>query len=102
MLELQVGDVLWNKCRTDARVVRKVSRYANGDLRCVSFAIRRCSWTNRCYTVLHAMDLIYRGYHPAGMRCKLDRIWDELIEFCVKHNRKEDQRLTCCDVKGVP
>jgi hypothetical protein len=60
------------------RVVRAVSRYPNGDLYGVTFAIRHCSWTGRCYTVCHYSDLKQRGFRllkvkPRRLRSEFDR-----------------------------
>ena len=98
MLRLKVGDVLVSARGTE-RVVRNVSRFKNGDLSCVTFAIRHCSWTGRCYTVLGYTDLNYCGYRPAGAVVKLRTKLDRHIQRCIENN--EDRTLDCCDVKGV-
>lgn len=61
MLTLKVGEVI---ARPNGawRIVRDLSRYANGELRSVCLVIRRCSWTRRCYTYLNANDLRTFGY----------------------------------------
>lgn len=100
MKDLAVGDVLWNRSRTDARVVRSVQRYKNGDLSSVTLAIRRCSWTNRPLTTLNYTDLIFRGYERAPLRVKLDRAIDRDLEHHV--DVRNAVTITCCDVKGVP
>jgi hypothetical protein len=84
------------------RVVRSVSRYVNGDLRAVTFTIRHCSWTGRCYTILGYSDLIQRGFHmvrvqPRALRSKFDRVIDRAIhQPCY-----EPYAARCCDVEGV-
>ena len=83
------------------RIVRAVTRYRNGDLRCVDFVIRRCSWTHRCYTVVGYYDMIQRGFRmvpvaPRRLRSKLDhKIRVAIHEPCTQKS------LTCCDVEGV-
>jgi len=85
------------------RVVRDVHRYNDGDLRSVNFAIRRCSWTHRCYTVIGYSDLIQRGFRmvpvkPRRLTTALDRkIHRAIHEPC----SKRPYAATCCDVEGV-
>jgi hypothetical protein len=91
---LASGDGPW-------RVVREVTRYNGGRLRSVTFAIRRCSWTHRCYTVVHYNDLIQRGFRlvpvkPRQLRSRIDRRIDVAI-----HEPCTEKSMTCCDVEGV-
>lgn len=98
MRDVKVGDVLVNANGT-YRVVREVSRYADGDLSSVTFVIRRCSWTHRPYTILGFTDLRMQGYRPAHARSKLNGPLDPLIAKAIADDR--DRSLTCCMVKGV-
>jgi hypothetical protein len=84
------------------RVVREVTRYNDGDLRCVTFAIRRCSWTHRCYTILGYTDLIQRHFsmvpvRPRRLRSALDRV----IHTAIHQPAWEPYAAKCCDVEGV-
>ena len=102
MRRVVVGSVLAGDSGT-WRVVREVSRYANGDLRSVVFAIRRCSWTHRCYTILGYTDLIQRGFRmvpvrPRRLRSKLDRTIRRALH---QPGYERPYAATCCDVEGV-
>lgn len=98
-LELQVGDVLANRTGSPPRAVRSVSRWPGGELHSVTLAIRACSWTGRCTTIILYNDLRQRGYHKVpghvSLRTKLDR----RIKRCI--DNIHDRSLTCCDVRGV-
>ena len=92
---LKVGDIIATK-RGTARVIRhKSSGY-------VALAIRRCSWTRRCYTLLNVNDLTHAGYRvlsqkPRRLRTKIDRL--------IAQDIGADYRilkLDCCDVVGIP
>jgi hypothetical protein len=85
------------------RIVRKVSRGARGDLRSVTLAIRRRSWTNRAYTILTANDLIVFGYRQVHqeIRVKLTRELDRLVERAIAQNAWEPYIATADDVVGV-
>lgn len=108
MATLRAGEVLTNG--RSYRVVRNVSRWrctprggrvdGEGPLRCVTFAIRRCSWTKRCYTVYTASDLKTLRFRPAGARVKLNRPWDEAIAQEIE-NKHGPRLLSCCDVRGA-
>lgn len=103
MQKVRVGSILRNKRGTDYRVVRAVSRYKNGDLCTITLAIRVCSWTSRPYTVLFSNDLIQRGYSLIeGVRVKLDRGVDRLIERSFSAKRADLCPIRCYQVKGVP
>lgn len=104
MRTLQVGDVLTNG--KSQRVVRHISRFTKdrksrkkGELHCVNFAVMHCSWTHRAYTTLSYVELMnyWPTGHKASLRTKLDRDLAHDLEFCHRHN----QRLDCCDVRGV-
>lgn len=103
MRRVRIGSILLNKTRKMHRVVRHVSYYKNGDLHCVGLAIKHCSWTKRCYTIMNYNDLIWHGYVLLeGANYVFNTQMDKTIEYCLKHDNKEDQKLTCCDVEGVP
>lgn len=98
MRDVKVGDVLVNANGT-YRVVREVTRYADGDLKCITFVIQRCSWTGRAFTVLGFTDLRMQGYRPAHARSKLNGPLDAQIARVIADYR--DMSLTCCMVKGI-
>lgn len=100
MHRLKIGDRL-QRGNSPPRVVRNISRYDNGDLRCVTFAIRHCSWTSRCYTVMHSNDLIQLGYTKVRGKYSLRTRLDKKIEYCITNHQNEYQVLDCCDVRGV-
>lgn len=100
MKSLQIGDVITNGGRW--RVVREVTRYNNGDLRSVTLAIRSCSWTGRCYTILNYTDLRCLGYRkvnvaPRKLRGRLDR----KIHAAIHQPCHKPYILTCCDVESA-
>lgn len=98
MRSVKVGDVLINAAGV-YRVVRAASFYPNGNLRSVTFVIRRRSWTNRAYTVVGFTDLRMQGYRPARARSKLNGPLDAQIAKVIADHR--DLSLTCCMVKGI-
>lgn len=102
MRHVRIGDVL-EDCNGTQRVVREVSHYKNGDLRCVTFAIRSCSWTGRPYTLLNYTDLRYRGFKPTGVRMRLGSKFDWKL-YGEIHSRKRwpEMELRCCDMRGIP
>jgi len=99
MKDLKEGSVLWNRSKTRARIVRKVSRYPTGELWGVTLAILNCSWTGRPYTTITSNDLIQQGYHPAPFRAKLNRLIDFQLSLAINDHHRRD--LSCHDVKGV-
>lgn len=98
MATVRVGDVL-ESANGAQRVVREVKRYKDGELRSVTFAIRRCSWTGRCYTILGYTDLRYRGFRKVG-RVRMGSAVDWKIYKEIKSHAKP--KLSCCYVRGVP
>lgn len=96
---IRVGDVL--RARSGLlRVVREV--HHEGTKTVVTFAIKRCSWTGRCYTVYFHNDLKSMGFRPTGKRMRLSREIDRAIrEEIVEHYIPEKIKLHCCDVKGI-
>jgi len=97
--EVKVGDVL--KVNGSLRVVRGVSHGPFPDSRSTfSFAIKRCSWTRRGYTVYTSSDLITLGALRMNkrmpLRTKLDRVLSEDISKSLKK-----PQLSCCDVEGM-
>lgn len=98
MRRVVVGSVVAERSGS-MRVVREVSRFENGDLRCLTFTIQRCSWTTRCSTVVNYTDLRLRGFRllrvaPRRLRSIMDGRIAEAI-------RSRDVSLTCCDVEGI-
>ena len=83
------------------RVVRAVSHHGPSIPKTnVTFSIKRCSWTGRCYTVMTGNDLRQLGYRPTRGRMRLRGKLDLLIEGDFGAS-PGDTRLTCCDVEGV-
>lgn len=93
--EIRKGDILVEG--DTPRIVRNVQHGKNGYC-CVTLAIRRCSWTRRCYTVINASDLKQRRFRPTGKRVRLDLPIDKAIEIAIQ---SREYTLTCCDVEGV-
>lgn len=95
---LRDGDVIASPKGTQ-RVVRKVSRDDAGRLKAVYFAIKRCSWTKRPYTVYVRSDL-RQGWRYVGVRVKLVAE----IDWRIRHacNSDTDRSLSCRDVRGLP
>lgn len=97
---IKKGDVLRSR-KGVLRVVREVSHHHipfHGIRTCVTFTIRHCSWTGRCYTVLGGNDLVQMGYRPTRAKVSLRRRIDRAIEAEFGKHRPE---LTCCDVDGI-
>lgn len=99
--KIQKGDIL--RGPSGLRVVREVSHSVNrwGTRTSVYFAIQRCSWTGRCYTVMNQTDLRTLGYMPTGKHWPLNHAFDQLIEEEFKRNSRSGRVLGCCDVAGV-
>jgi hypothetical protein len=99
MLDVKVGDVLASGSGS-YRVVREVSRFADGELRAVSFAIKRCSWTGRPVTCVSYTDLMHRRFQPTGVRLDLKSRLDARIAEEAKC--KGLPKISCCAVRDVP
>lgn len=105
MNSVSTGDVL-KDMYGNLRVVRKVTRYSErhpraGLLKCVTFAIKRCSWTGRGDTVLTYTDLDYRGFKPTGRRLPLRTAMDKKFKTYLSTAAYDRKSVTCCDVIGV-
>ena len=103
MARVVIGSVL-REGSGALRVVRNLSRKADGRLAYVTFTIRHCSWTGRCYTVCTASDLRMRGFRmvsvaPRPLRTRMDR----KIYRAITGNecRRDGYSVTCCQVEGV-
>lgn len=101
---VRAGDVIAE--RNGAwRVVRQVTRRANGQLHSVTLVIRRCSWTHRCYTIVNRHDLRLRGFRLiAGARWECKTRVDKQIYQAIQQRNdpaREPHLLTCCDVEGI-
>lgn len=97
--DIKVGDVL----RVDKRfrLVRRVSRAKDGFLGSVTFAIKRCSWTRRPYTVVGRVDLAYRNFQPTNVRITAEKT--PLSERLLREiNSDGPPSMTCCEVAGLP
>jgi hypothetical protein len=101
MREVVKGSVLAEGSGT-WRVVREAHRKPNGDLWGVTFAIRHCSWTGRCYTILTATDLKVRGFRLVRVAPrKLRSVIDRRIAASIRDHHARPYPATCCDVEGV-
>lgn len=98
MRAVQVGDVLRSGTGT-LRVVREVTRHADGDLRSVTFAIRHGSWTGRPYTVLNFTDLRLLGYSRVGARVSMNSELDRRLNAEIADHRR--RTMTVADVRGI-
>lgn len=96
---VQVGDVL-EAPGGRHRVVREVSRYRNGELRSLTFAIKKCSWTGRPYTQYGFTDLRMQGWRPTGVRIRLDSEMDVWLQADI--NSFNCRTVTCCEAKAMP
>jgi hypothetical protein len=103
---IRKGDVL----RSGSGVLRVVREVSHSEIRysgpphirtSVYFAIKRCSWTRRCYTVYTGNDLIQMGYRPVRARVTLRKSIDRAIERDIQRPGYHKPKLTCCDVEGV-
>jgi|SRR5579872_560803 len=63
----------------------------------VSFAIKHCSWTRRCYTVYSLDELLRTGYTVTRKRVKFNK-FDKRVNTVIHKSSKE---MTCCDVEGI-
>lgn len=100
MQSVEVGDVLKNP-RGSLRVVRKVTRYDNGDLRCITFAKKKCSWTGRPGAVYGFCDLRIGGWMPTGACVALGSEADFLLEVELATYPSPPQ-FSCCEARDMP
>lgn len=101
MHDLRVGDVIARE-HGPWRIVREVTRYKNGELRSVTVAIRRCSWTRRCSTILGYTDLRVMGYRRVARNAKLNGPLDaRFAEALCEPASKRPYALSCHDVRGI-
>lgn len=104
MKKIQRGDILRSRSGT-IRVVREVSYWkkSGSEHLCVTFLIRRCSWTHRPHTIYDANLLKQYGFKPTGIRMSLKSQFDKAVEEEISRVRKvKPPILTCCDVIGIP
>ena len=102
---IRVGDIL--AVGDTYRIVRDV-HHSRSDRwppkTYVTFTIKRCSWTGRCYTVLTQSDLKTRGFRPTGHSMRLRRQIDAKIRKAIVGNelpKHGHYSMTCCDVEGI-
>lgn len=101
MLTLKVGHVI-ARPNGRYRVVREVSRYGNGDLHSVTLAIRHCSWTHRCCTILNYTDLRILGYRRVRVKARrLTKAIDKKITAAIHQPSWHPFILKCCDVEDM-
>jgi len=101
---IEKGDILRSKSGL-LRIVRAVHHSwipQSQQIRTsVTFTIKRCSWTGRCYTILNGSDLMTQGYQHTGKRIRLQKKMDK--EIAAEFGQKpESLKLTCCDVEYMP
>lgn len=86
------------------RIVREVSRCANGCLRAVSLVIRRRSWTGRAYTILSANDLKTRRFTMVpNVRVKTPKtLLDVRIAQAINQRGGRPFIVTADEVVGLP
>jgi hypothetical protein len=96
---IQAGDVL----KSGSGLLRVVRKVTHSKTRCsVTFTIKHCSWTGRCYTTMSSSDLITFGYVSTGKKYPLTATMvDREIAYCIANHDIKDQTLKCCDVEGV-
>lgn len=87
--DIKVGDVI-KEGNGVLRVVRRASYHSENDgfLWGITLAIRSCSWTGRCYTVLTRSDLASRGFSPTGATWPLDSDFDRMIDAAIGQRAK--------------
>ena len=104
MDNLKVGDVLlWGRKETP-RVIRDMSMHHiwSDRLGYVTFAIRRCSWTHRPYTLYNRSEVRAMGKRTRK-KSKISSQLDKKLDYAI-HDRDwhlSNNRLVCCDVIGV-
>jgi len=95
MANVQIGDLVGTSPAT-VRVVREVSRFPDGDLRCLTFIILRHSWTNKPYTVYNHTDLVTQGYKKYGKMKRMTSPIDIWIANAIAG--RDDPKMTWADV----
>lgn len=98
--QIRVGDVLLSGSGPP-RLVRAVTHRKSGLLHGVSFAIKKCSWTGKCHTCRSRVGLKTEGFSHSWKRVEEATMIDKLIAHDIRYYNKEQQRLDCCDVKGL-
>lgn len=103
---LEVGDLV--RLNGTLRVVRDVSRGTRkSPLRpeqvySVTFAIRRCSWTRRPYTVRGRCDLYHADLEVVKKGFGAERgPLEVLLQKDITDRHGHSRLLECCDVIGV-
>jgi hypothetical protein len=102
MARVQVGSVV-REASGRMRMVRSVTRHADGRLCAIALTILRCSWTRRCYTVVMANDMRQRGFRlvrvkPRALRSELDK---KIARSIAQPAWERPYVLRCCDVEGI-
>lgn len=78
--------------------MRRTNYQPNGRLYSITFAIKRCSWTGRCYTILNRHDIKNYKLKPTGTRSRMRTLLDRKLNAAII---SRSRNLDCCDVKGV-
>ena len=107
--KIKRGDILRSRSGM-LRVVREVTHSDQGiyGIRTsVTFTIKTCSWTGRCYTVYTGNDLVQMGFRPTRARVSLRKKIDREIACQIRDRPFPDMRLpkrysiACCDVRDI-
>lgn len=102
--DVTIGSVLREPNGGPFRIVRYVTRRrCDGRLMFVGFAIRRSSWTGRCYTMYTASDIKSRGFTMVPhVRVKLDKLIDVRIAQAMAQDCTEPYMVHAREVVGLP
>ncbi len=98
---VQVGDILRSRSGLN-RVVRKISRHKGRTI--LTFVIKHCSWTGRCYTTYFPSDVKHAGLRPTGKRLKLKGKMDKRIAEAIRRadlSHLNGRVPNCCTVEGI-
>ena len=92
-----VGTVLLSPTG-DMRVIRSVTRGKRWRNPIFTFAIRRCSWTRRPYTMYTWGELVRMGYTALDVRIALETPADKKLHRNIRYDAP--RTLFCWDVVG--
>jgi hypothetical protein len=90
MDEVKAGDILLT-AKGKPRLVRKVSA-VGGHNYYFYFAIKKCSWTRSCTTILLRGDLRSRGFNPSGLKQVDMSLMDKMIAMELDAQEKDNMR----------
>jgi len=101
--EIKRNDILITKSG-DLRVAREALYYADGTLYSVTFAIRKCSWTNHPTTSYDRSELKRLGFRKAFVKFKPKKHDDDFQQYILLGKDKISRHLqtweyTCFNAK---